>query len=449
MSGMKDRIHIPIDTRALEVLRAIEAAQESAWFVGGCVRDAFLGKRAQDFDIATSASWQTVAAIAAKHGWRVIDTGAAHGSIAVAVDGMLVETTTYRVESGYSDARRPDSVTFVDAIEADLARRDFRMNALAYHPERGILDLHGGRKDIAKGIVSTVGAPEERFGEDPLRIMRALRFCAQLGFQMDHATESALFACADGLGRIAVERVFAELSKLLLAPCAGRVIARYASVVAHACPELFSRSAAPSPDAWNSGAFERIARVLDAAPADRTVRFAALFCGIDAEEERRQANAGCKTTPAAEAARAALTSLKAPRRLTEDVCALVANRNAARPVQRETMLLLAARLGGDTAFMRRLCALQDAEDNADGITLPVARTEFFDRLVCAGEPLSRRDLAISGKDLVACGMQPGPAIATALDALLHEVVYGRIANDENELIAAIPSSAFSPACLPD
>ncbi len=436
MGRMNAGFRIPLDERACDVLRTIEATGESAWFVGGCVRDALLGRPAHDFDIATSARWPNVAALARERGWRVVDTGCAHGSIAVVADGLPVETTTYRVESGYSDARRPDSVKFVDDIASDLARRDFRMNAIAYHPERGLLDPFDGRGDIARRIVRTVGDARKRFEEDPLRIMRALRFSAQLGFAIDPATERFVFACAPHLERVAKERLFAELSKLLLSPCAGRTLARYAAVIERIVFGATHRAHAPG-ESGDKSPFEKTARIVDAAPVGKTVRFAALFCDFDEGEGSPGERESQAARRRADDARSCLERLKAPRALTQDAAALVAAAADPCRARREDMLLQAARYDGDVAFLRMLFALEDAcEKAASGKSRD--KEALFDELLARGEPMSRRDLALSGRDLVECGIAPGPAIALVLDSMLAAVIAGRIANSRDELIAAVP-----------
>ena len=352
---MKDTAHIPVDPRALAVLRAIEAEGESAWFVGGCVRDALIGRPAHDFDIATSARWQRVRAIFQAQGRHVIEAGAKHGSVGVVVDGLVVETTTYRVESSYSDGRRPDDVAFVDEVSLDLARRDFCMNAIAYHPERGLCDPFGGRSDIEAGIVRAVGDARARFEEDPLRILRAVRFCAQLGFAAAEETRDAILESAGDIRRVAKERVLAELEKTLVAPAPGAVIAQYAPVIDEVIPGFLRKDASRADK--QDASLERTARAVDAVPAQAGLRFAALL----ADMEKTCGNG---------AARNALRALKAPRKLIDRACALLDaldEKASACPLR---IKLIAAAHGGDLGFVRELVALQralgSAGDAADG-----------------------------------------------------------------------------------
>ena len=179
-----DTIRLPRD--AYRLLQTLRAAGHSAYVVGGCVRDSLLGRLPGDWDICTSARPDQLRAIF--HDQRLILTGEKHGTVAVILHGKPYEITTYRLDGSYRDHRHPDSVQFVDDLAADLARRDFTVNAMAYAPGEGIIDLYGGRRDLAAGIVRCVGTPADRFAEDALRILRALRFTAKLGFTLEPAT---------------------------------------------------------------------------------------------------------------------------------------------------------------------------------------------------------------------------------------------------------------------
>lgn len=418
---MKDTAHIPVDPRALAVLRAIEAEGESAWFVGGCVRDALIGRPAHDFDIATSARWQRVRAIFQAQGRHVIEAGAKHGSVGVVVDGLVVETTTYRVESSYSDGRRPDDVAFVDEVSLDLARRDFCMNAIAYHPERGLCDPFGGRSDIEAGVVRAVGDARARFEEDPLRILRAVRFCAQLGFVAAEGTREAILESAGDIRRIAKERVLSELEKTLVAPAPGTVIAQYAPAIDEVIPGFLHEDASRVGE--QDASLERTARAVDAAPAQAGIRFAALL----ADMEKTCGNG---------AARNALRTLKAPRKLIDRACALLDaldEKASACPLR---IRLLAAAHGGDLGFVRELVALQralgSAGDTAD--EEGVRMQGVLDEVERDPGPLKRSDLAIGGGDLIKAGMAPGPGVASTLDALLFVAIQGGVDNERTALL---------------
>ena len=205
MTCQIDRAQLPPAGAAL--IRALERAGHEAWFVGGCVRDLLLGRIPHDWDICTDAlPEQTRGVLGA---YQIHDTGIRHGTLLVISGGEGYEVTTFRTEAGYSDHRHPDSVRFVRSLEEDLARRDFTVNAMSFHPERGLVDPFGGRADLERGLIRAVGEPELRFREDALRILRALRFAGRFSFALEECTARAVHALRGDLDRIARERVFA------------------------------------------------------------------------------------------------------------------------------------------------------------------------------------------------------------------------------------------------
>ena len=207
-------------TRLLAVL---SAGGHRGYLVGGCLRDLLLGKTPHDFDLTTDATPDEMLALFAD--LRVIPTGLAHGTVTVLSGGRPVEITTHRRDGAYTDSRHPDSVTFTRQLREDLSRRDFTVNAMAWSPETGLVDLFDGQKDLERGVIRAVGDPVLRFGEDALRILRCYRFAATLDFTVDGETARAARACREGLIHISAERIFAELQKLLVGKAAGKGLA--------------------------------------------------------------------------------------------------------------------------------------------------------------------------------------------------------------------------------
>ncbi len=195
---------------ALKCLNIIENASFEAYFVGGCVRDGILGRPSSDIDITTNALPEEIMSLFE----HTVPTGIKHGTVTVIIDSRSIEVTTYRTEGTYGDSRHPDSVNFVSDIKYDLSRRDFTVNALAYNPSSGLIDLFGGLEDIKIKQIRSVGDPFERFGEDALRILRAFRFSSVLGFEIESNTLTAAFRLSHLIGNISGERVLEELSKL-------------------------------------------------------------------------------------------------------------------------------------------------------------------------------------------------------------------------------------------
>ena len=233
---------IRIPAKAAAVLDVLHENGHEAYVVGGCVRDALMGREPSDWDVTTSARPEiTMSLFEKRDGFRVIPTGIKHGTVTVVSRGERIETTTFRIDGEYTDCRRPDRVDFTDSLKEDLARRDFTMNAIAYAAEAGICDPYGGEADIRAGIIRCVGDPRKRFSEDALRIMRAVRFASVLGFSVDPATAEAALELREQLAHVAWERIHVELEKLIAGPYAARVIHDFYPIMCQIMPELAGR----------------------------------------------------------------------------------------------------------------------------------------------------------------------------------------------------------------
>ena len=229
--------HISVPTGAKHILQKLHAAGYSAYVVGGCVRDSLLGRTAHDWDITTSAKPLDMMRIFSEE--TIYETGIKHGTLTIrSCDHELYEVTTYRTDGNYSDNRHPDEVIFVTSLKQDILRRDFTMNALAYNEKEGIVDYVSGYTDISRGIIRCVGNADERFNEDALRILRALRFSATYGFKIDEATDRAIHRNKHLLSNIAKERVHDELVKMLLGNNILDVLLSYSDVISFIIPEL-------------------------------------------------------------------------------------------------------------------------------------------------------------------------------------------------------------------
>ena len=203
---------IELPKKVLFIINNLQLAGYDAFAVGGCVRDSILARKPQDWDITTSAKPEAIKEIFR----RTVDTGIEHGTVTVMIGKDSYEVTTYRIDGAYEDSRHPKEVRFTNCLEEDLRRRDFTINAMAYHPERGLVDLFHGMEDMEHKIVRCVGNPMERFHEDALRILRAVRFSAQLGFTIEEKTKAGIQALAPNLKCVSAERIQTELVKLLV-----------------------------------------------------------------------------------------------------------------------------------------------------------------------------------------------------------------------------------------
>ena len=270
VSGM---LAIPEGVRVL--LERLEAAGYEAWCVGGCVRDALLGRTPEDWDVTTSALPEETMAV---FGDQALPTGLKHGTVTVKTGDGPVEVTTYRLDGAYRDHRRPESVAFTASLEEDLARRDFTVNAMALDLRRELRDPFGGRADLARGLLRCVGDPDRRFQEDALRILRGLRFAAALGLEIEPGTAAAVRRNREGLRDIAAERIQVEFFKLLPGKGAAAVLRGYPEVFGVFWPELLpmvgfgQRNRHHCYDVW-----EHTLHALDAVPGDVVLRCAMLL----------------------------------------------------------------------------------------------------------------------------------------------------------------------------
>lgn len=447
-------INLPVAVAAL--LQKLRAAGYSGFVVGGCVRDSLLGRTPGDWDICTDAHPDETRAVFA--GYRQLLTGEKHGTIGVLVAGRVYEITTYRLDGAYQDHRHPTAVQFVPLLRQDLARRDFTINAMAYSPETGLVDEYGGQEDLAARRLRCVGAPAHRFAEDALRILRAVRFAAQLDFALDAPTAQAALAARDTLQAISAERLYTELDKLLFAPAAGRALAQYGAILAGALPEILPCIGCTQPGRWHCyDVWQHTAVAVGALPGilaracppgyARAVLWAVLLHDL--------AKPCCKTVDDAGAAHfyghnqsggrlaaQILARLRAPKTLCTRVAALVAIHDAPLPTTDAEILRLLSTRGSE--FLGQLCAVKYADLDAHAPTPEVADRRravaaFESRMNCLAHTGCYRlaHLAVTGADALAAGIQPGPAVGQALGQLLEKVMQGELPNHRAALLAAL------------
>ncbi|HEY6100452.1 MAG TPA: tRNA cytidylyltransferase [Anaeromyxobacter sp.] len=404
----------------VKVLRTLGDAGHRSFIVGGAVRDLLLRRPGSpDFDVATPATPRQVSALFRK----VIPTGIEHGTVTVVESGQAIEVTTFRGEGAYVDGRRPESVTFHTDLEADLARRDFTMNALAWDPlAPEFRDPFGGRADMARRIVRAVGDPADRFREDGLRPMRAVRFAAQLRYGLHPATRAAIPGALEVVRKVSVERISDELSRLVVAPHAARALGlmRATGLLATVLPAL---AAAPRP------VLDHALAVLARTPPEAALRFAALLHPL----------------PPAEAERI-LVELRQPRRLSNAVADLLrghlcraSSPSGSLPASRVEVRRWLSRVGLDRAGA--VLALAEAEARA----LPASRSGRARREVAALKrsfassrsrmlALAPADLALDGREVMALlGAGPGPYVGEALRHLLDRVLEDPSLNEAGAL----------------
>ena len=459
MQTVRDAPAYPVPDYGLRVLHALEDAGFEAWVVGGWVRDALLGAPMHDIDVTTSAPWQETERVLRAAGIEVHETGTAHGTVTAVIDGQPVEVTTYRVEGTYSDRRHPDEVRYVRDVREDLARRDFTVNAMAYHPDRGLLDLFGGREDLARSVVRAVGDPYRRFEEDALRVLRAVRFACRLGFEVEPRTQAALVACAPELDDIARERVGQEMNGVVASGRVSWALRNEFDVLARAVPALMPMRGLNQRSPYHAyDLLEHTARVCAGVEAfaggvpTQALRWAALLHDAGkpmcaSVDENGRGHFRDHQRAGAVLCKDALLGLALPHEVAGRAAALVRYHDrhlSASPagVRRLLRRLDQARPGEAPTLAYQLLDLQRADAIAKARPYAQRAVELgaFEQALSAellhGAAFRVRDLAVGGGDgMRELGIAPGPEVGNALSALLDDVIYGRVENSREALLA--------------
>ena len=425
-----------------ECVDALERAGFAAYAVGGCVRDDLLGLTPQDYDLCTSALPEETESVFADR--KLVLAGKKHGTVVVVAEKGVVEITTFRTEGAYRDNRHPDWGEFVPRVEADLARRDFTVNAMAWSPTRGYADPFGGREDLKNGILRAVGDPEKRFQEDSLRILRGVRFAVRYGLRVEEATEKAMLSQAHLMDNLARERVFEELCKLLPHVTAEDLI-RFAPILAAVIPELGPMIGFDQRSPHHAyDLFTHVAHVVAGVPVDLTLRWAALLHDIGkiptfTQDETGRGHFYGHAGVGAEMADNVLRRLKAPTQLREDVAALIGKHMTKLEPDKKVLRRWLGRLGYPT--IDQLLKLQEADMGSKGTGKPEEMEQFpkirgiLEEIMAENACLSLKDLAVNGHDLMALGYQ-GKEIGERLNALLELVLDEKVANEKDALLEA-------------
>lgn len=281
MSTFKNKFQMEVPPAAIDIIQQLENDGYETYVVGGCVRDSVLNKIPHDYDMCTSAVPQQMKDVFSKTKQRTYDTGIQHGTISIkGKDRQLYEVTVFRIDGDYTDGRHPDSVQFVSDVNKDLARRDFTINAMAYSPTRGLVDPFGGQADCENKIIRCVGDPNKRFQEDGLRIMRAIRFAATYGFEIEEQTKRAIHENKHLLRNVSMERKTSEFVKMLVKADA-QLLLEYKDVFAEFIPEIKPMFDFNQKSPWhNYDVFEHTARAVELVPPDPTLKLAAFFHDI-------------------------------------------------------------------------------------------------------------------------------------------------------------------------
>lgn len=408
-----EKFSINVPQNVNEVLNCLTGAGYEAFVVGGCVRDSLLGRAPDDWDVTTSARPRQVKKLFR----RTVDTGIQHGTVTVLSGGTGIEVTTYRIDGSYSDGRHPDNVVFTENLIGDLQRRDFTINAMAYHPQTGLVDAFDGTGDLQRRIIRCVGDPDRRFDEDALRILRAIRFAAQLDFSIEENTRQAIRRAAPNLRNVSAERIRTEFVKTVLSSHPERLEeARQLGITAYFLPE-YDEMCAADPEAA-----QRTARQMEQVKPEAALRLAVLFCGLSEDPQISV-------------------------RKTETIMRRLKFDNHTR--EKTERLIACSRM---TYTLEAKCirrALHEAGDDIFGdltevqkaLTQDPQQRLFYDRVLAAAEKVMTQGqcyklsgLAVTGKDLIAAGVHPGPQIGKILGDMLDAVIEDPSLNQKEKLL---------------
>ena len=418
-------MNIQVPEKVNIIIETLLAHGHEAYAVGGCVRDSLLGREADDWDITTSASPYEIKELFR----RTIDTGIQHGTVTVMLEKEGFEVTTYRIDGEYEDGRHPKEVLFTKNLEEDLKRRDFTINAMAYNEQTGMVDIFGGVQDLENKIIRCVGVAGDRFDEDALRIMRAFRFSAQLGFTIEESTRVAAAERAQNLKKISAERIRVELTKLLLSGHTDRLLWMQQNgitkVVLPEFDEMLTTSRTEQNQTYNAG--EHTLRVIARIGTEgssftkkelQMLRYAALLHKVEGGAPK---------------AKEIMRRLKFDNETTDMVVRLVAAHEQyipfadSRPENLASMRHMMYRLGPDLMKLlfelQRADILAEAGDAQERRLGNLEKTEALHREVTTrGDCVSLKQLALNGKDLIALGAEPGKELGILLEKLLEDVL---------------------------
>ena len=433
MTGSRNNeIKISIPKKAQWIIDRITDAGYEAYIVGGCVRDSILGREPEDWDITTSARPEEVKALFA----RTIDTGIQHGTVTVMLDQEGFEVTTYRIDGKYEDNRHPTEVTFTPNLREDLRRRDFTINAMAYNERTGLVDLYGGLDDIERKVIRCVGNAEERFTEDALRIMRAIRFSAQLGYTIEEETKHAIRKLAPNLAAISAERIQVELVKLLVSPHPDYLRDAYELGVTKVfLPEFDVCMETPQNHPhhmYNVG--EHTLHSVLAIQPERVYRIAMLLHDIGKPatlqiDENGITHFHGHNEVGEGMAEAILRRLRFDNDTIYKVCKIVLYHDYGNSVEPGFRVVRRAvsRIGEDIFPMlfpvkRADVAAQSDFMREEKLAMIDGWEKVYRQIMEEKQCFSLKDLAVSGKDLIAAGYKPGPEIGRKLQELLELVL---------------------------
>ncbi len=392
-----------IPKEVLDIISEIEYNGYEAYIVGGCVRDCVMGLKPQDYDLCTNALPEKILEIF--NGDDIVDAGLKHGTVGVIKNHNVYEITTYRIDGEYSDGRHPDNVLFTSLLSEDLRRRDFTINAMAYNPNSGLVDIYGGQKDIKNGVIRCVGNAKERFEEDALRILRAIRFASRFDFEIDSETAIEMHKQFPSIDNVSIERICTEFTKTIMYKNAYRYFSEFKDIISHFIPEIVSTD------------YEKNLCLLKMSSDDIYIKLAIFFNGIKSDLVKK-----------------ILKRLRCSNSIIDKVSTFISCIDTElSDTKRDTKLLL-GRFGYEDLlkFLEIKLLIKDSlKDVINNIR--VLAKEIIDNNEC----YSIKTLAINGDTLKEIGITNGLEIGKTLKKLLNEVIDERLENNRDVLIKYI------------
>lgn len=437
-------IKIVLPEKVACIIHKLETAGYQAYAVGGCVRDTILGRIPDDWDITTSATPEQVKSVFL----RTVDTGIEHGTVTVLMQGEGFEVTTYRIDGEYEDSRHPKEVTFTPSLVEDLKRRDFTINAMAYN-ENGLVDLFGGREDLEKKIIRCVGNPQERFSEDALRMMRGIRFSAQLGYEIEQETEEAIRELAPTLEKISVERIQVELVKLVTSPHPDYLRKAYELGITKIIFKEFDvmmEMEQNNIDHYNTVG-EHTLQGMCHVEADKILRLSMLFHDVGKIKTKALDLLGNDhfynhARRGEEITKEVLKNLRFDNETIRKVVALVKYHNILILLDQANVRKAIKKVGED--IMPYLLQIKKADVLAKSnfqrqrkLDYVAALEQLYGKILENNDPVSLKQLAVSGRDLIDLGMPPGKGIGEELERLLEIVLEDPEKNDKELLLSLV------------
>ena len=443
-------MQLPQDAKKL--ISLLDSCGYKAYAVGGCVRDSLMGITPKDIDIATSALPEKTESVLKNADIKYIETGIKHGTVTAIINHTPYEITTFRSDGEYKDNRHPDNVAFVKNIEDDLSRRDFTVNAMAYNDSEGLVDCFGGREDLKKRIIRCVGDPDTRFNEDALRIMRALRFSSVLGFDIEKSTAEGVIKNRALLSNIAVERIYVELTKLLLGDNCEEVLLKYRDVIAEIIPELKPSFDCEQNSPWHIyDVYTHSVKSVAVLPKKDYIRLAMLLHDSGKPFVKKTDSNGLdhfKTHPAVsyDIAKTVLKRLRVSREVFDKATLLVKIHDEHIHLNKQSIKMWIKTLGEDMTLDFIDVKIADMKTHnpdkvADTCALLCDIRKMCEQIIADNEPYKLSQLKVNGNDLLTLGYH-GSEIKKELDYLLDKVIENEKNNNREYLLSLAKNKTF-------